>query len=81
MSERTGFFEESPGVFSMTRLAIFMLLVLAGALVGVIGAYILRLGKDADATVVAALVGGITALVLNGIVAIVKRHPEPGGDA
>lgn len=57
----------------MTRLAIFWLLILATMLVAGIIAYVL-LNKAADAAIVAALVGGLTAVVLNGAVAIIRRN-------
>ena len=70
--EVTGFFEESPGVRSMTRFAIFVLLLLTAAVVATVCAYVLK-GKP-DAAIVAALTGVVTALVLNGAVAIIKRN-------
>lgn len=80
MSDRTGFLEESPGVRSMTRLTILVLLLLTGAIVGVTCWYVVKgtpKGSAPDAAVLGALAGIIGALVLNGVVAIVKRH---GGD-
>lgn len=68
----TGFFEESPGVRSMTRLAIFALLLLAASLVGTTVAYVLR--GTPDAAVIAALTGALTAVVGGGAVAIIKRN-------
>ena len=70
-----GFFEESQGVRSMTRLAIFWTLVLASLVVAVIAVYALR--GSPNATVISALVGALGALVLKGCVAIINRN---GGD-
>lgn len=68
----TGFLEESEGVRSMTRLAILILCVLVVAVVGTICWYVLH--TDAPtADVILALAAVLAALVLNGIVAIVKR--------
>lgn len=75
MSEPTGFFEESPRVFSMTRLAIGVLLGCVSVVVLTTCWYVVK--RTPDAAVLGALAGIIGALVLNGIVAIAKRH---GGD-
>ena len=66
-----GFFEEENGDRSMTRLVMFILTVLASAIVAVISVYALR--AKPDAVVITALVGVLAALVLNGVVAIIKR--------
>lgn len=73
---RTGFLEESPGVRSMSRLAIAGLLTLAAPVVVTACVYTLRSPKP-DATVLGALAGILAALVLNGVVALAKRG---GGD-
>jgi hypothetical protein len=78
MSEKVGFLEESKGVRSMTRLSIGWLLTLTSALVATIAWYVVHMGEKANPLVVTALVGGLTALVLNGIVAVIKRN---GGEA
>lgn len=72
MPDRIGFFEEDEGVSSMTRLAIFWLLVLATGLVAAIIAYALR-GKP-DAGVLGALGVALSAVVLHGAVAIKNRN-------
>lgn len=78
----TGFFEESQGVRSMTRLLMFGLLILAGVVVVVIAFYVLYCLRHTpplpiDQYVILALVAALGALVLNGAVAIAKRN---GGD-
>jgi membrane protein DedA with SNARE-associated domain len=82
----TGFFEETRGVKSMTRLVMFLLTLLASLLVGVIAFYVgyqitrKPTAAAVDWQVIGAIVGGITAVVLNGVVAIRYRsmgQPEP----
>jgi hypothetical protein len=73
----TGFFEESEGVRSMSRLAIFVLLLLAAALVGAIVGYVFYVPTPSDA-VILALVAALTAVVFNGAVAIIKRNGGEG---
>ena len=68
-----GFLEEAEGVKSSTRLFAAVLLALTTLVVATICVYVLKLGKDASAAVVGALVGAVTALVAQGAVAIVKR--------
>lgn len=77
MSDKTGFLEESPGVRSMSRLAIGACLVLAGAVVALLWCYVWWTRAAASAGVIAAIVAALTALVLNGAVALAKRN---GGD-
>ena len=72
VSEKTGFLEESPGVRSMARLTIAVLLALTTAVVGTLLWYVIT--KDRQPAVIAALTSAIGALVLNGIVAIYKRN-------
>lgn len=69
----TGFLEESEGVRSMTRLTIAVLLALTTAVVAVLCWYVLRNPKP-SATILGALTTLVTALVLNGTVAIINRH-------
>lgn len=69
----THFLEESPGVWSMSRLAIGVLLGLAVAFVAAIIKYTFT-APSPDAGVIAALVGGLVAVVLNGAVAIINRN-------
>ncbi|HZI84686.1 MAG TPA: hypothetical protein VFF44_12290, partial [Casimicrobiaceae bacterium] len=71
----TGFLEESPGVKSMARLTIVLCLALAAPIVGTICGYVLYAvfhKATPDAAVIGALVGGLTALVGGGAVAIIK---------
>lgn len=74
-----GFFEESEGVKSSSRLFAAILLFLTGVVTFTICAYVLQLGKDASAAVIGALVGVVTALGAQGAVAIAKRND--GGNA
>jgi hypothetical protein len=73
----TGFFEESEGVRSMTRLTIFLVTLLIAAVVATACVYVLR-GKP-DAAVVAAIGGLLLTLVAKGVVAIINRNS--GSDA
>jgi hypothetical protein len=73
----TGFFEESVGVRSATRLVMIWLTVLASLLVVTLIVYVLYEmvhKQPIDQFVILAIVGGIGAVVLNGAVAIVKRN-------
>jgi hypothetical protein len=67
-----GFFEESAGVRSMTRLVMFILTLLSAVVTGAIVVYVFRCEK-VEPEVILALVGALGALVLNGVVAIAKR--------
>lgn len=69
-----GFFEESEGVRSMTRLTIAWLMVLATAVIGTVCYYVLK-GKP-ESAVLMALGGILLTLVVKGIVAIRSRNPE-----
>jgi hypothetical protein len=69
----TGFFEESAGVRSMTRLAIGWLLVLATVIVGVVVYYVVKV-RPVDAAVVAALATTLGAVVYHGAVAVKNRN-------
>lgn len=73
-----GFLEEAPGVRSSTRLFGAILLALAAVLVAVIVWYVWWCAtrtpiRDPSSTVIGALVGGLTAVVAQGVVAISKR--------
>jgi uncharacterized BrkB/YihY/UPF0761 family membrane protein len=75
-----GFLEESPGVRSSTRLFAAILLALAAVVVGVIAWYVIYptvRNHAVDSSVVGTLAGVLGALVLQGVVAIMKRG---GGD-
>lgn len=69
----TGFLEETPGVRSMTRLAIVWLLVLATVIVGVVTFYVVKV-RPVDAAVVAALATILGAVVYHGAVAVKNRN-------
>lgn len=77
MTKRIGFLEESAGVRSMTRLALLILLILAAIVVCATCAYVLHTEKP-EAAIVIGLTGMLGALVLNGVVAIVKRNGGEG---
>lgn len=68
-----GFLEESEGVRSMTRLTIAVLLTLTSIVVGVLCWYVLH-AQTLSAAVIGALAGVVSALVLNGAVAIINRN-------
>lgn len=69
----TRFLEESPGVWSMTRLAILWLLILATALVGTMILYVLCY-MHPDAAVLGTLGVALSAVVYKGAVAIKNRN-------
>jgi len=71
-SRACGWLEEAPGVKSSTRLFAAILLALAAAIVGLIVWYVMT-HPAPDAGVVGALAGVLTALVLQGAVAITRR--------
>lgn len=68
----TGYLEESPGVKSMSRLAIAVCLGLAAVLVGTITLYALR--DNPDAGVIGALAGALCTVVVKAIAALVTRN-------
>ena len=68
----TGFFEESKGTWSMTRLTIFLITLCIMALVGSVCYYLIK-GKP-DAAVIAAVGGIMLTLVAKGAVAILNRN-------
>lgn len=73
-----GWLEESPGVKSSTRLLAFLLFgcaaALATALVWYVWFQVTRTpARQPDAGVIAAMVGGLTAFVSQGAVAIIRR--------
>lgn len=68
----TGFFEESKGVRSMTRLALGWLLLLASLVVGTACWYVLHCKPEAS--ILLALVSMLTVLVVKGIFAIKNRN-------
>jgi hypothetical protein len=70
---KTGFLEESPGVRSMARLAILACLLFALVFVALIVWYVL-VQRPVESRIVVALTGALTAVVLNGAVAIIKRN-------
>lgn len=72
--QRCGFFEESPGVRSSTRLIMFILAACVVALTGATCWYLVRPKMAPDASVISAMALLIGALVLNGIVAIRNRN-------
>jgi hypothetical protein len=69
----TGFFEESAGVRSMSRLAIGWLLGLATVIVGVVVFYVVKV-RPVDAAVIGALGAVLGAVVYHGAVAIKNRN-------
>lgn len=73
----TGFLEESPGVWSSTRLFAAVLLALAAIVVGLVVWYVVSV-RPTVANVIYALSAVLGALVIQGVVAIMKRG---GGDA
>jgi hypothetical protein len=78
MSERTGFFEESPGVRSMTRLTIAWLMLLASALVATACWYVVEGPPEHKVEVL----GGIGAILLTITVkAVVAIRNRNGGAA
>jgi hypothetical protein len=68
----TGFFEESEGVHSMTRLTIFLLTWCTIALTGALCWYLLF--RHPEASVIVAVGGVLITLVIHGSVAIVNRN-------
>lgn len=68
----TGFFEESKGTRSMTRLTIFLITMCITALVGSVCWYLIK-GKP-DAAVLGAVGGIMLTLVAKGAVAIINRN-------
>lgn len=79
MGDRTGFLEESPGVRSSSRLFTLLLILLVAALVGTLCVYLLKLGTNASASVIAAFVGAITAVVGGGSLIHWRRDESGGG--
>ena len=80
-----GFLEEAPGVKSSTRLFSLFLLALAFAFTGAIIWYVwfsTMRRRAPDAGVIGGLVAGLTAVVAQGVVAIVNRTSvcPPGVD-
>ena len=73
MSDDTGFLEEAPRVRSVSRLTILILALLTAEVVNTVCWYVIKTVKP-DSSVVLALSAVIGALVLNGIVALVKRN-------
>lgn len=72
VTKAVGFLEEAPGVWSSVRLISFLLMGCVIAVVATICIYVLN--KPApSAGVVGTLGGVVTALVLNGIVAMTSR--------
>ena len=71
-TEKAGFLEESPGVKSSTRLFALILVLDTTALVGATCWYFVK-GTAPSAEVIGAVAALTGALVLNGVVAIVKR--------
>ena len=67
-----GFFEEENGDRSMTRLTIFALVLCIAAVVATTCVYVLHSAKP-DAAIVGGLAGVLGALVLKGIVAIIRK--------
>lgn len=77
-----GFLEQSPGNKSSTRLIAVWLTGLATVLVGTIVFYVVysltrKPALPLDQYIILALVAGLTAVVLNGAVAIINRTPSP----
>lgn len=74
----TGFFEESPGVRSMTRLVLFITIIAALLVVIATCGYLVFV-KEPKSSAIVAMTGMLAALVANGVVAIIKRNG--GADA
>ena len=70
-----GFLEESPGVKSSTRLFAAILLALAAVVVALIVWYVMHT-KVPDASVIGGLAGVLGALVVQGVVAIMRRNGD-----
>lgn len=75
-----GFLEEAAGVHSSTRLLSFILMGCVVAVVATICVYTLH-KPDPSAAVIGVLGGVVTALVLNGIVAMASRTRVTTQDA
>lgn len=69
----TGFFEESPGVRSMSRLSIGWLLGLTTAVIGALVFYVVKV-RPVEAGVITAFGVPLGALVWHGIVSIKNRN-------
>lgn len=80
MRSRVGFLDEAEGVRSSTRLFGLILLILSAIVVVTIAVYTIytvHRGLAPSPGVITALVAGLTPLVVQGVIAIVKRG---GGD-
>jgi hypothetical protein len=75
----TGFLEESPGVKSMTRLAIAWLLGLATVIVGLVVFYVLKV-RPIDAAVLGGLAVLLGGVVWHGAVAVKSRNAPDAKD-
>jgi hypothetical protein len=75
----TSFLEESPGVWSSTRAVMGCLCGMVVLVVNVTCIYVLTTAEP-QAAVIAALAGLVTALVFNGVVAIIRRNPPEAAE-